>query len=567
MNRRAQISISDGSVVQTQTAGDAIVPPLLAPMPRSMDLLAGLFRLDRPIHMATVGCPPSLVESLEMLPRWPHRGSGESACFADSARVIFTLAPSKHFAPQSFFLKISPIHIEAFAGDEAGMFYAALTLRQLVRQYRLKGAIPALVIHDAPDFPVRGYLLDIRARMPTRDMLFRLVDQLAEFRINQLHLYAGSLFTNGNETCSKQNSLLPDITADDLEELNRYCRRHYIELVPHANSRDQDISADTFRRAQQHGRPLFTWVNASSRQPEWALDHPHNITILEDYFDGDRMAQTSARLAETGLPRYICPGTFTWNSIAGRWDKARANLLTAAEHGKRTGAAGYLITDWGENGHWQHSCFSLPPILFGASLAWGLASNRELNAAHVINTHIARLSNKDSLGEILLLLGNLYKVCTPVPVNGSTLFGILFHHDRSIRPPSVRLTGATHENLQCAKAQLAELDVPDISSPNPAVLTIVSEMDNARALLNHAACLGLARLDYHGTSPDELPEFLRAFARDELKMLLADFERIWLRNSCHNGLKKSMKPLYRLMNAYWPRKDRLPEPCLVQKEA
>jgi hypothetical protein len=93
MNRRAQISISDGSVVQTQTAGDAIVPPLLAPMPRSMDLLAGLFRLDRPIHMATVGCPPSLVESLEMLPRWPHRGSGESACFADSARVIFTLAP------------------------------------------------------------------------------------------------------------------------------------------------------------------------------------------------------------------------------------------------------------------------------------------------------------------------------------------------------------------------------------------------------------------------------------------------------------------------------------------
>ena len=54
------------------------------------------------------------------------------------------------------------------------------------------------------------------------------------------------------------------------------------------------------------------------------------------------------------MPFWVCPGTSSWNSLVGRWPNARANVLDAAESGLAAGARGFLLTDWGDNGHWQH---------------------------------------------------------------------------------------------------------------------------------------------------------------------------------------------------------------------
>jgi hypothetical protein len=54
----------------------------------------------------------------------------------------------------------------------------------------------------------------------------------------------------------------------------------------------------------------------------------------------------------------------------GRHDKALANLRAAARAGKKFGAIGYLITDWGDGGHPQPLAVSWPMLLAGAALAW-----------------------------------------------------------------------------------------------------------------------------------------------------------------------------------------------------
>jgi hypothetical protein len=56
--------------------------------------------------------------------------------------------------------------------------------------------------------------------------------------------------------------------------------------------------------------------------------------------------------------------------LIGRHDNALANLRAAARGGKRFGAIGYLITDWGDGGHPQPLAVSYLPYLAGAALSW-----------------------------------------------------------------------------------------------------------------------------------------------------------------------------------------------------
>ncbi|HKI68802.1 MAG TPA: hypothetical protein VKA67_04385, partial [Verrucomicrobiae bacterium] len=54
----------------------------------------------------------------------------------------------------------------------------------------------------------------------------------------------------------------------------------------------------------------------------------------------------------------------------GKHDNALANLRRAAVAGRKHGAIGYLITDWGDGGHPQPLAVSYLPFLAGAALSW-----------------------------------------------------------------------------------------------------------------------------------------------------------------------------------------------------
>ncbi|HKW31138.1 MAG TPA: family 20 glycosylhydrolase, partial [Verrucomicrobiae bacterium] len=78
----------------------------------------------------------------------------------------------------------------------------------------------------------------------------------------------------------------------------------------------------------------------------------------------------AAKFAQARIPFYVCPGTSSWQTLIGRHDNALANLRAAARAGRKHGAIGYLITDWGDGGHPQPLAVSWPMFLAGASLAW-----------------------------------------------------------------------------------------------------------------------------------------------------------------------------------------------------
>jgi hypothetical protein len=135
--------------------------------------------------------------------------------------------------PQGYELIITPSVCSLIASDVPGLFFGRQTLAQLRRQF--PNALPCLEIRDYPDFPVRGVMLDIsRDKVPTMETLFRLVDLLSEWKINQLQLYIEHTFAyhGHNEVWQSASPM----TSAEIRSLDEYCRERFIELVPNQNS-------------------------------------------------------------------------------------------------------------------------------------------------------------------------------------------------------------------------------------------------------------------------------------------------------------------------------------------
>ncbi len=160
------------------------------------------------------------------------------ATFHYSGENIITLQfiTSDKLRAQHYVLAITPGQITLTGGDEAALFYAAQTLSQIF-EYALAEQVPlpCLVIEDWPDFERRGYMLDIsRDKVPTMPTLFRLIDQLAKWKINEVQLYTEHTFAYHNHRDVWKDA--DPLTAKEIQLLDRYCRDRFIDLVPNQNS-------------------------------------------------------------------------------------------------------------------------------------------------------------------------------------------------------------------------------------------------------------------------------------------------------------------------------------------
>ncbi len=114
-----------------------------------------------------------------------------------------------------------------------------------------------------------------------------------------------------------------------------------------------------------------------------------NVIALNWGYEADHPFDREAALfAKAKIPFYVCPGTSTWQTLIGRHDNALANLRAAAQAGRKHGAMGYLITDWGDGGHPQPLAVSYLPYLAGASLSWCAKTFDEAKLIPVLNRDV-----------------------------------------------------------------------------------------------------------------------------------------------------------------------------------
>ncbi len=298
--------------------------------------------------------------------------------------------------------------------------------------------------------------------------------------------------------------------------------------------------------ASRHGRRIMFWGDIIVAQPERIADLPADAIALEWGYEADHpFAEHGAAFARSGKAFYVCPGTSSWNAFAGRVDNALANLHQAAHHGRAHGAAGYLVTDWGDRGHLQPLPISYPGFLAGAACAWRADDAPDL--ARIRTALIDLLEIPPELADALLDLGLVHNACGASPTNGTALFFLYWFIDKDLH--FERLAGLTAAGLARTRDQLAAL-VPSLAAradDTPANALLRAELHWVRDMLDWCAQLGLARFAAGADQPaSALPNLQRQQLRAQLERLCSRRQPLWLARNRPGGWQLTQKTLMRI---------------------
>jgi len=215
---------------------------LLLPEPQKKEVRPEIHRLVDGRFILLEGDPPISVRRIglivqQALERMGQRWALTAYRGSDETRIGCLLEVDEDLVPQSegYRLMIDEDRIRIVGHDDAGLYYGAMTLKQIATQLVGEDLFPCLIIEDYPDFPHRGIVRDIsRDKVPTLDSLYALVDMMAEWKMNELQLYTEHTFAYRNHEEVWRDA--SPLTGEDILALDDYCRERYVTLVPNQNS-------------------------------------------------------------------------------------------------------------------------------------------------------------------------------------------------------------------------------------------------------------------------------------------------------------------------------------------
>jgi hexosaminidase len=189
--------------------------------------------------------------------------------------------PGAKLTAEGYVLDVKPAGITVTAADAVGASHA---LRSLAQQAAFeKGAMKPLRVEDAPRYGYRGLHLDVGRNFHDRAEILKLVDAMAAFKLNKLHLHLAEdegwrieipalpeLAQIGGKRChdpEENTCLLPQLGAgpDGTSDVNGYLSTaDYVTIVKEAAARGIEVipSIDT----PGHSRAAVTAMEARYRR-------------------------------------------------------------------------------------------------------------------------------------------------------------------------------------------------------------------------------------------------------------------------------------------------------------
>lgn len=361
-------------------------------------------------------------------------------------------------------------------------------------------------------------------------------------------------------------------------------RSLFDELLPHFSSRQLNVGCDEtvdlgngrskelveelgngrvylnfllkiYHEVKARGRTMQFWGDIIVKHPDLVAELPRDLIALEWGYEADHpFDEHGAIFAQSGIPFYVCPGTCTWVTIAGRTENVMGNLLNAAENGLKYGAIGYLNTDWGDLGHWQTLPISYTGFAYGAALSWCVEANREMD----VPTALSRFAFRDEagqMGQLAVELGNAH-LQTGVRTFNSTVLArfMLYSPDKlkSLRdgwlikgeqpifqPEKFRQTAVTLDEFKSG-LQLVNMQRHDAEK-------IVREFQLAIRMLQHGCHRAAWIIEgWDGKTDEAAKTNLLADA----EAIITEYEVVWNGRNRPGGFKDSVARLEKMKSDY-----------------
>lgn len=278
--------------------------------------------------------------------------------------------------------------------------------------------------------------------------------------------------------------------------------------------------------AAARGKSLQFWADIVLEAPEFVAELPQGITgMIWGYEAGHPFETQCAAFEKAKVPFIVCPGTTGWNSIAGRWLNASTNIAEAARAAIAHGGNGILLTDWGDNGHHQPPCVSLPPLALCADAAWN--GQTRVKVEQAIDVLLLRDSS-GIIGETLTALGSAAERHFVTRIHNTS--------------PSWKMFFAKSDEL---KNILPPEDASQIPAFRGEIEFRINKLHNAKPLAFGGELvvreleLAARMLDY-GAYRTKAAHKLEAETTDTLARIADDFEELWLARSERGGLADSL---------------------------
>jgi hexosaminidase len=332
-------------------------------------------------------------------------------------------------------------------------------------------------------------------------------------------------------------------------------------------------------------------VGSEQQSLEWTQRLPPNcVALVWGYEANHPFREQTAVLASAKCPFYVCPGTSSWNSFAGRTQNMIENIRCAATSGYENGALGLLLTDWGDYGHLQPFSVSYLGILVGATFAWNVhhsakaivstltlapaplaassssssssssplssqqatpATSRAL-LCEMLNRHIFK-DNANVMGAVVYDLGDTYQLTGVILENRSQLFEALLFPERIHRYPWTE--SALEQTLSHIITAIAPLHTAQMQRSDAQL--IKTEFLWVSELLQLACKFGLAFLaekqkPFNAQNADysfvNLSQSVKDSLATELLGIITVFSNLWPQRNRFGGFLDSKHYLERVLH-------------------
>jgi hexosaminidase len=308
-----------------------------------------------------------------------------------------------------------------------------------------------------------------------------------------------------------------------------------------------DFLLQIYRLVQARGRTMMFWGDIIVQAPELIPELPHDAIALEWGYEHDHpFDERCDHFRRAGIPFYVCPGTSSWNAVAGRTDNALGNLRNAAESGLKHGAIGYLNTDWGDNGHWQYQPTAYLGYAYGAAVSWAVETNAELDLPPALSLH-AFDDPTGTMGQLAYDLGNVYRLWERMTAsdspesarihNASFLVRALYQPVEELESRWMNWADVPPEPFAEARREIdaALARLPRARMWGADAHLIRREYENAARLLRHACALGEMKIAL--AKGQRVADRAAALAED-MRAILAEHRTLWLARNGVGGLEE-----------------------------